>query len=46
MRRGGVNEGRYTGTGLSEPSNNESPNLHSVFLRERRNDTVQAQVLD
>ena len=27
-------------------SNNESPNLHPVFLREGWDDTVQAQVLD
>jgi hypothetical protein len=33
--------------GMSESaSNNESPNLHPVFLCERWNDTVQAQVLD
>src|SRR5467141_2711050 len=27
-------------------SNNESPNLHPVFLRHRRDNTIQAQVLD
>jgi hypothetical protein len=27
-------------------SDNESPNLHPIFLCERRNDTVQAQVRD
>jgi len=33
--------------GMSESaSNNESPNLHPVFLRHRRDNTIQAQVLD
>ena len=33
--------------GMAESaSNNDSPNLHPVFLCERWNDTVQAQVLD
>jgi hypothetical protein len=27
-------------------SNNESSNLHPVFLRHRRDNTIQAQVLD
>jgi hypothetical protein len=31
---------------VGAPSPNESPNLHPVFLCERWNDTVQAQVLD
>src|ERR1700727_2197182 len=31
---------------VGAPSPNESPNLHPVFLGERWNDAVQAQVLD
>ena len=31
---------------VGAPSNNESPNLHPVFLRHRWDDAVQAQILD